>query len=76
MLTRLYVESALFLDALKKDQRGVTAIEYAVLAAGIAGLMLSIFTATGDTGDTVGLEAAIQAAFTKITTALAPSSGS
>ena len=36
MLTKMYVKTALWLDSLKKDQRGVTSIEYAVIAAAIA----------------------------------------
>lgn len=66
MLTKLYVESSLFLSSLRKDQRGVTAIEYALVAAGIAGVVAVLFSS----GDNTGLAAAIKAAFAKVTKAI------
>ncbi|MGY0217803.1 Flp family type IVb pilin [Endozoicomonadaceae bacterium StTr2] len=68
MLTKLYVKSAMMLDALKQDQRGVTAIEYALIAAGVAGVLTVAFTGDSGAGGTV--TNAIKAAFTKIQTAL------
>ena len=53
MLTKLYVQSAVFFDALKKDQRGVTAIEYALVAAGYCRCCCcSFFMVTGTPGST------------------------
>ncbi|MGY0217792.1 Flp family type IVb pilin [Endozoicomonadaceae bacterium StTr2] len=47
MLTKMYVKTALWLDSLKKDQRGVTSIEYAVIAAAIATVVGLVFSSTG-----------------------------
>ncbi|WP_461537856.1 Flp family type IVb pilin [Spongorhabdus nitratireducens] len=47
MLTKMYVKTALWLDSLKKDQRGVTSIEYAVIAAAIAAVVTAVYSGTG-----------------------------
>ena len=44
MLTKLYANGAAFLHTLKKDQRGVTAIEYAVVAVAISTLVAALFS--------------------------------
>ncbi|MFK0573729.1 Flp family type IVb pilin [Endozoicomonas sp.] len=61
MFTKLYVESALLLDSLKRDQRGVTAIEYALVAVAISGIVAAVFG--GTSGGNQGLQAALEAAF-------------
>ena len=48
MLTKMYCHCAALLYALKNDQRGVTAIEYAVVGVAIAGLVAVVFTGQGD----------------------------
>lgn len=70
LLTKAYAHSAALVhttfNALKKDQRGVTAIEYALVAVAITGVVAAVFgsDATG------GLGAALKGAITKVTTAL------
>ncbi|MCG3765509.1 Flp family type IVb pilin [Vibrio cincinnatiensis] len=48
MLTKLYVKSRLLLDSFAKDQRGVTAIEYAIIGVAISAIVLAVFS--GDNG--------------------------
>ena len=50
MLTKAYVHTVAFLESLKKDERGVTAIEYAIIAAAIASVVAVIFTGNTSTG--------------------------
>ncbi|WP_461537845.1 Flp family type IVb pilin [Spongorhabdus nitratireducens] len=69
MLTKLYVKSAMMLDALKQDQRGVTAIEYALIAAGVAVVLTAAFAGTSGGGDGT-ITGAMTTAFNKIKTAL------
>ncbi|MCC4797719.1 fimbrial protein [Enterovibrio norvegicus] len=45
-----------------KDERGVTAIEYAVLGVAVSAIMLALFT-----GEGTNLGSALEAAFAKIT---------
>ncbi|MCL6271453.1 Flp family type IVb pilin [Sansalvadorimonas sp. 2012CJ34-2] len=66
MFTKLYVKGQLLLDQLKNDERGVTAIEYAIVAVAIAGTVALVFT--GD--NTTGLGKALEAAMTSLTTQL------
>ncbi|AMO55922.1 hypothetical protein GZ77_07545 [Endozoicomonas montiporae] len=68
MLTKLYVKSAVALDQLRKDERGVTAIEYAIVAVAIAGVVAAVFTSDSSSG----LKTALDAAFTNITNAITP----
>ncbi len=63
MLTKLYVRGQMLLADLKNDQRGVTAIEYAVIAVAIAGIVTAMFVA--DTGNQ-GLESALKSAVDKV----------
>ena len=71
MLTKLYVEASLFLDSLKKDQRGVTAIEYALVAASIAAIVALVFKQDA----TSGFGKALQDAIAKITQTIAGAAG-
>ncbi|WP_217510383.1 Flp family type IVb pilin [Vibrio metschnikovii] len=48
MLTKLYVNTRLFLESFAKDQRGVTAIEYAIIGVAISAIVLAVFS--GDDG--------------------------
>ncbi|MCG3736048.1 Flp family type IVb pilin [Vibrio cincinnatiensis] len=50
MLTKLYVKSRLLLDSFAQDQRGVTAIEYAIIGVAISAIVLAVFGGDGDTG--------------------------
>lgn len=70
MLTTIYVNSAAFLHTLKKDQRGVTAIEYAVVAVAIAGLVATIFSANASQ-DQSTLAGALTDAFQKVAETIA-----
>ncbi|GLQ72188.1 Flp family type IVb pilin [Vibrio penaeicida] len=47
MLTKLFVNAQLALEKFKKDERGVTAIEYAVIAVAISGIAFTVFSQTG-----------------------------
>ena len=57
-LTALYVNIALFIEELLEDQRGVTAIEYALVAVAIATVVGVAFSADG----TESLKGALQGA--------------
>ena len=48
LLTRFYVKATNAVYAFRKDQSGVTAIEYAVLAAAIVGLIYIVSNAMSD----------------------------
>jgi pilus assembly protein Flp/PilA len=65
MLTTLYVKAKLALEAFKNDERGVTAIEYAIIGVAISAIVLAVFK-TNDNG----LQAALTTAMGKITTAI------
>ena len=41
LFTKLYIKSSLLLSDLKKDEKGVTAIEYALVAASL-GMIISV----------------------------------
>ena len=64
MLTKLYVNTRLLLESFAKDQRGVTAIEYAIIGVAISAIVLAVFQGTGDNS----LQGSLQKAFTAITT--------
>ena len=51
MLTTLFVKSSLSLENFKNDQRGVTAIEYAIIGVAMSAIVLTVFNG--------GLQAAI-----------------
>ncbi|GIC75576.1 Flp family type IVb pilin [Moritella sp. F3] len=46
MITKLYVKSAIALHEFKTDQRGVTAIEYAIIGVAISSIVLAVFNGT------------------------------
>ncbi|MEX0337167.1 Flp family type IVb pilin [Vibrio tubiashii] len=48
MLTKLYVHAKLALENYKNDERGVTAIEYGLIAAGISIVIASLVGGIGD----------------------------
>lgn len=55
MLTKFYVKSRLMLDSFAKDQRGVTAIEYAIIGVAISAIVLAVFSQeSGLKGSLVG----------------------
>ncbi|WGS62745.1 Flp family type IVb pilin [Vibrio lentus] len=43
MLTNLYCKVSTFLTTFKNDERGVTAIEYGLIAAAMAGVLIAGF---------------------------------
>lgn len=61
MLTKMYCHCAALLCALKNDQRGVTAIEYAVVGVAIAALVAGVFS-----GENAPLAQALSEAFDAI----------
>lgn len=48
MLTKLYVNTRLLLESFAKDQRGVIAIEYAMIGVAVSAIILVVFS--GDDG--------------------------
>ncbi|MGR6833233.1 Flp family type IVb pilin [Aliivibrio wodanis] len=46
MLTKLFVKSQLALQSFKNDERGVTAIEYAIIGVCISAIVLAVFNGT------------------------------
>ncbi|KAA8666520.1 Flp family type IVb pilin [Vibrio gigantis] len=65
MITHLFVKAQLFTAAFKNDQRGVTAIEYAILGVCMSAIVLAVF---GD-GLTAALNDAVAAISQNITDA-------
>ncbi|EKO3644489.1 Flp family type IVb pilin [Vibrio metschnikovii] len=61
MLTKLYVNTRLLLESFAKDQRGVTAIEYAIIGVAVSAIVLAVFQGDG------GLKGALEGAMVKIT---------
>ncbi|CAM4401234.1 Flp family type IVb pilin [Vibrio agarivorans] len=43
MLTKMFVNAQVALQNLKNDERGVTAIEYAIIGVAISGIVLFVF---------------------------------
>ncbi|HDM8141995.1 TPA: Flp family type IVb pilin [Vibrio harveyi] len=66
MITKLYVKTSLFLSHFKNDERGVTAIEYGLIAVAMAVL---VTTAVGSDGFIGKLEGAFAQVATAIDTA-------
>ncbi|MCG3729741.1 Flp family type IVb pilin [Vibrio cincinnatiensis] len=62
MLTKLYVKSRLLLDSFAQDQRGVTAIEYAIIGVAVSAIVLAVFQSDN------GLKKALTDAVATITT--------
>jgi pilus assembly protein Flp/PilA len=48
MMTKLYVNAVTLLSEFKRDERGVTAIEYGLIAAAMAAALAATFGAGGD----------------------------
>ncbi|MGF1747831.1 Flp family type IVb pilin [Vibrio cionasavignyae] len=67
MMTELYVKATNFLNGLKADERGVTAIEYGLIAVAMAVLLAAVLTADG--GFVANLETAFGTVATNISTA-------
>ncbi|OOE34355.1 Flp family type IVb pilin [Salinivibrio kushneri] len=67
MLTKMYVNTRLALALFAKDERGVTAIEYAIIGVAISAIVLAVFQ--GDNGLQSALEGAISAITSNITAA-------
>lgn len=64
MLTKAYVKTRLLLESFAKDQRGVTAIEYAIIGVAISAIVLAVFS--GDNGLKTALTDAMSSITTKI----------
>lgn len=43
MLTKAFVKTQLFIQSFKNDERGVTAIEYAILGVCMSAIVLAVF---------------------------------
>lgn len=43
MLTKAFVKTQLFIESFKNDERGVTAIEYAILGVCMSAIVLAVF---------------------------------
>ncbi|MFS1412613.1 pilus assembly protein [Vibrio sp. 10N.286.49.C2] len=67
MMTELYVKATNFLTGLKDDNRGVTAIEYGLIAVAMAVLLAAVLTADG--GFVENLRTAFGTVATNITNA-------
>ncbi|MGF1776079.1 Flp family type IVb pilin [Vibrio nomapromontoriensis] len=67
MMTELYVKATNFINGLKVDERGVTAIEYGLIAVAMAVLLAAVLTADG--GFVANLETAFGTVATNISTA-------
>ncbi|MDH6027233.1 Flp family type IVb pilin [Vibrio lentus] len=50
MITKLYVKTSMFLSQFKNDERGVTAIEYGLIAVAMAVLVTTAVGADGFIG--------------------------
>ncbi|GMQ46359.1 Flp family type IVb pilin [Vibrio sp. 10N] len=66
MMTKLYVNAVTLLNEFKRDERGVTAIEYGLIGVAMAVALGVIFSQTG----TTGFLATLKTTFTSIATAL------
>ncbi|MDD9175404.1 Flp family type IVb pilin [Aliivibrio sp. S2TY2] len=62
MLTKLFVKSQLALQSFKNDERGVTAIEYAIIGVCMATIVFAVFNGT--------LKGALETAMNKIVTVI------
>lgn len=67
MITKLYVKTSMFLSKFKNDERGVTAIEYGLIAVAMAVLVTTAVGADGFIGK-------LEAAFTKVGDAITTAS--
>lgn len=60
MITALYIKTTNALSNFKNDQRGVTAIEYAIIGVAMSAIVLAVFNGT--------LQEALSGAMTTIST--------
>ena len=65
MLTKAFVKTQLFIQSFNNDERGVTAIEYAILGVCMSAIVLAVFNDTLRTA----LEGAITTISSNITAA-------
>ena len=65
MLNKVIFKTLAAIESFKHDQRGVTAIEYAVIAVAVSTMMLAIF------GSENGLTKALDSAMDQVTTNVA-----
>lgn len=65
MITKLYVTTSNYLHSLKNDERGVTAIEYGLIAIAMATMLVAVFYNSDG-----NLVAELKTGFDKIKTAL------
>lgn len=65
MLTKLFVKASVAAQSYKKDEAGVTAIEYGLIAAAIAGVVAVAF-GSGDTGIVGALKGTFNDIITKL----------
>lgn len=63
MITKLYVQTSLFLSKFKNDERGVTAIEYGLIAVAMA-VLLTVAVGPG------GFIGKLKTAFEQVATAI------
>lgn len=63
MITKLYVKTSMFLSQFKNDERGVTAIEYGLIAVAMAVLVTTAVSGTGFIGE-------LEEAFGEVATAI------
>ncbi|MGR5253263.1 Flp family type IVb pilin [Vibrio astriarenae] len=62
MLTKMFVNAQVALQNLKNDERGVTAIEYAIIGVAISSIVLIVFS----TGSEGGIQGALSKAVSTI----------
>lgn len=75
MITKLYVDVTNYLNELKNDEQGVTAIEYGLIAVAMAALLAIVLT--DSTGFVANLRAAFGTVASEITNAqVTPGGGS
>ncbi|GAL12439.1 Flp pilus assembly protein [Vibrio astriarenae] len=60
MLTKMFVKAQVALQDLKNDERGVTAIEYAIIGVAISAIVLIVFSNDG------GLKTALSGAISEV----------
>lgn len=71
MLTKLAIKTQIALENFKNDQRGVTAIEYAIIGVAISAIVLAVFN--GDLKEALdGAMSTISSNITKANSASTP----
>lgn len=65
LITSLYVKASNMLNTFKNDERGITAIEYGLIAAAMAVLIMAVFATNGT------VDALFDTLFNKVETAVA-----